>query len=422
MARLFKRGEQWWVDYTDHRGERVRRAASTDKTVAQHVLGEAIRNAEKLRAGVIAADPREGKRPIAEHVDAYAAEMERRGRDSMYMYTTRKRIEKAIEAAKWTRLTDCTPKSIAAYLGSLSALSPKTRNDHRADLAAWFAWAVKTGRMEANPCAAVPKTTVKTEKRRRALSAIECRRLLAAAPERRRLVYLFLVLTGARRAEAAQVRWSDLHLDGLNPRVDFRAATTKSGRPESVPLVPELADALQAAREARESGAEDGVVFRSIPMVKTLHKDLRAAEIDVEDERGREVVLHSLRHSLATMLASSKVPMAVAQRIMRHRDIRLTAEVYCDEALLPMVEAMRALPALAGGVAEPVVLRATGTDGKAVVPETVPFVWHNGSPAGTSVRVGGDEPRADTTKKGPFVARIFDSSVREKSWGSRIRT
>jgi hypothetical protein len=36
--------------------------------------------------------------------------------------------------------------------------------------------------------------------------------------------------------------------------------------------------------------------------------------------------------------------MAVAQRIMRHRDIKLTAEVYTDEGLLPLSAAMHALP------------------------------------------------------------------------------
>ena len=401
MARIFKRGEQWWLDYRDHRDERVRRPAATDKSVAQHMLGDAIRNSEKLRAGMIAADPREGKRAIAEHVAAYAAEMERRGRDSMYIYTTRKRIEKAIEAQGWARLTDCTPRSIAAYLGTLGSLSAKTRNDYRADLAAWFGWAVQTGRMEGNPCAAVPKTTVKAEKKRRALSAGECRMLLDAAPARRRLVYLFLMLTGARRAEAAQLRWGDLRLDGLNARVDFRSATTKSGKAESVPLVAGLADAFRVAREARTDVADDAPVFRSIPMVRTFLKDVKAAGIDAKDERGRVLVLHSLRHSLATMLAASQVPMAVAQRVMRHRDIRLTADTYCDEALLPMVEAMRALPAMTAA-SVPVVLKATGTDGKILVPDSVPFGRHNAAQTGIVVRVVQSESGAQVLQRAPL--------------------
>jgi hypothetical protein len=46
------------------------------------------------------------------------------------------------------------------------------------------------------------------------------------------------------------------------------------------------------------------------------------------------------------MLAQSRVPPAIAMKIMRHRDIRLTLEVYTDEGLLPVAAAMSALPSL----------------------------------------------------------------------------
>jgi hypothetical protein len=64
------------------------------------------------------------------------------------------------------------------------------------------------------------------------------------------------------------------------------------------------------------------------------------------DERGRKVVLHSLRDSLATMLAQSGVPPAVAMGIMRHRNTRLTLEAYTDEGLLPVAAAISALPSV----------------------------------------------------------------------------
>lgn len=113
--------------------------------------------------------------------------------------------------------------------------------------------------------------------------------------------------------------------------------------------------------DARGDAAPGESVFRIIPSVQRFHSDLATVGIKPEDERARKVVLHSLRHSLATMLAASKVPMAVAQRIMRHRDIRLTAETYTDEGLLPLADAMRSLPALMD-LPERVALRATGTD------------------------------------------------------------
>lgn len=42
----------------------------------------------------------------------------------------------------------------------------------------------------------------------------------------------------------------------------------------------------------------------------------------------RDVGFHGLRHSTATLLLKAKVPYAVVQRILRHRDPRLTTETY----------------------------------------------------------------------------------------------
>ena len=83
------------------------------------------------------------------------------------------------------------------------------------------------------------------------------------------------------------------------------------------------------------------------------------------------------------MLAASQVPMALAQRIMRHRDIRLTADVYTDEGLLPLGAAMRSLPSIVptspSKSASSQCAKATGTDhlhAERLVPEFVPFGSH----------------------------------------------
>lgn len=46
------------------------------------------------------------------------------------------------------------------------------------------------------------------------------------------------------------------------------------------------------------------------------------------------------------MLAQSNVPPAVAMKILRHRDVRLTLMAYTDESLLSTAAAMASLPSL----------------------------------------------------------------------------
>jgi integrase len=345
MAQIFKRGKKYAIAYTDERGKRIRQVVASDKSVAQKILGDRLAAVERLKAGVLHVDPREAKRSLGAVLDDYIADLERRGRDSMYCYIVRKHIEAAVDEQGWQRLLDITPRSVSSFLRTLSGrkLAPKTVNDYRADIAAFLGWCVREGRLEANACDQVPKTTVKAEKKRRALSVAECRALIAAAPPERAAAYRFLMFTGLRRAEADSIRWMHVRMDVANPYVELPASITKSGRAETVPLVPELVAALAAQRgDAKERDP----VFPDIPSMYLFRKDLAVAGIEEEDARGRRVVLHSLRHSLATMLAVSGVPMAYAQRIMRHRDIRLTSEVYQDEALLPLSAAMLALPSM----------------------------------------------------------------------------
>lgn len=345
MGKLYQRHGRWGIDYKDAHGQRVRRVVAGDKSVAAVMLADAMKAVEKMKAGVLMSDPREGKKAFAHHMDAYLAELKRLGRDRAYIYSIKMHLIRAAEEQKWIRLTDCTAQSVVARLQNLAneGLCPKTVNCHRADFSAFFGWCVKTGRLEANPCTHVAKTTVVAEKKRRALSTTEIKALLKAAPPERSICYLFLVFTGLRRAEARQIKWAYVHLDALNPFLEIPPSITKSGRPEAVPLVPELADAL---REYRGNADERDLVFFEIPSMPDFRTDLAAAEIEEEDARGRKVVLHSLRHSLATMLAVAGVPMIYAQKILRHRDIKLTAEIYTDEGMLPLSAAMNSLPSL----------------------------------------------------------------------------
>jgi integrase len=350
MARVFQKRGRFWLDYEDQNGHRVRCPAASDKGVAQKMLGDALDAVERRKAGLLHADPREARRPVEDHLRDYLRELTRRGRDRMYLYIVQKHLESAFAATGWKGLSDATAKDVQRFLSGLAVgagkRTPKTINTYRADLSAFFAWAVEDGRLGANPCDRVQKVADRRGKTRRALSVAECHTLLTKCRKQRRLVYHLLLMTGLRRSEAGALCWGDLRHDGLNPRVELSPAITKSGQAECVPLVPDLAEELL---RARGNADDEDRVFRGMPTMISFRKDLKAAGIAEVDGRGRKVVLHSLRHSLATMLAASQVPMAVAQRIMRHKDIKLTADVYTDEGLLPLAHSMRALPAMGSG-------------------------------------------------------------------------
>src|SRR5438552_2738718 len=116
MGRVFKRDGKWAIDYLDHRGQRVRKVVASDKSVAQSMLTAAERTAERRRAGILQTDPAEAKRPLQEHIDTYIEELERRGRDAMYIYTVRKHLENAAFAQDWATLRGITAAGVGDYL------------------------------------------------------------------------------------------------------------------------------------------------------------------------------------------------------------------------------------------------------------------------------------------------------------------
>lgn len=91
----------------------------------------------------------------------------------------------------------------------------------------------------------------------------------------------------------------------------------------------------------------DATVF-NLPtgLIRIFDKDLDAAGIAKEDERGRTVDIHALRTTFATHLSKGGVAPRVAQAAMRHGSLDLTMNTYTDPQLLDVAGALDALPSL----------------------------------------------------------------------------
>ena len=119
----------------------------------------------------------------------------------------------------------------------------------------------------------------------------------------------------------------------------------------------------------------------------------------------RDVGFHGLRHSTATLLLKSKVPYAIVQRIMRHRDPRLTTETYGH---LEVDDMRIALDELAAGTAPAISEAAAASDRQGFGTYLVP----SSSETLVRARVRTANPtRAQTKVSGPSRIRTWDQSV-----------
>ena len=112
-----------------------------------------------------------------------------------------------------------------------------------------------------------------------------------------------------------------------------------------------LARIQQGAREAEEPiqlRLPLGTPVFDVPagFIRIFDRDLEAAGIPKEDERGRTVDIHALRHTFGTHLSKNGAAPRSAQAAMRHSKLELTMNVYTDPELLHVAGAINALPRL----------------------------------------------------------------------------
>jgi integrase len=114
------------------------------------------------------------------------------------------------------------------------------------------------------------------------------------------------------------------------------ARHAKNRKKGTVELPPWLGQRLaeerqhQATDRGRPVQGQDPVfvVPTTKVLLKQLRKDAEFAGIGIHDDQGRRLDFHSFRVTFATLLARAGVHPKVAQRLLRHSDIKTTMDIY----------------------------------------------------------------------------------------------
>tara|TARA_Y100000593_G_scaffold41628_1_gene79799 strand:- start:96 stop:815 length:720 start_codon:yes stop_codon:yes gene_type:complete len=115
---------------------------------------------------------------------------------------------------------------------------------------------------------------------------------------------MFLLHTGARISETLSLTWSDI--DTERELVTFRAETTKSGKSRSIPLLPEVLEAL----ERLDPSTEKVWTYKRTSIKRALCSP------------------HILRHTFAAWRLSAGVSIAKVQAWLGHASIQMTVDLY----------------------------------------------------------------------------------------------
>ena len=438
---LFRRGGTgpWIASWYDHEGVRRERSTkTTDKAAADRILAKITADNALRREGVVDASrdryATEGRRPIAEHADAYVAHCRHVGHAPRHVDQKARHLKRLIASGKLSRLSDLTADALERHLAKMKddGLSARSLNFARGIAVAFYSWLVKTGKAESNPLKVVPKLDETRDRRRvrRPLTDDELARLLSVAREHgREAWYLAAALAGLRKGDLRRLTWADVDFDANT--ITIREGKAK--RVDVLPMHPQLAESLRERLTALPAlGAAR--VFPETVTDRTRQKDfLRAGlareevvtdaegvpvlvgtrqqpktRIVCEDEDGRVIDLHALRTTLGTKLARAGIAPQIAQRIMRHGDYRTTLSHYTVLGLSDTAGAVEALAPI--GTPERQAERATGTtDARPGDPERPRYSPQLGRETMRNGAARRDErgPRSDarnsenTVKKGP---------------------
>jgi integrase len=206
-----------------------------------------------------------------------------------------------------------TRSQIVAVLDDLEASSGKVAADRaRTTLSAMFAWCIDRGQLDANPCLNI-RARAQGKSRERVLTEPELAAVWNACrdDDHGRIVQL-LTLTGQRRAEIGDLRWSEIDL--RKREIALPAARTKNNRPHVVPLSDEAIAILKAIPRKTD---RDLVFGTGIQGFSAWSKSKRRL-----DERLPGMMpwtVHDLRRSFVTLISEDGFALPhVVEAIVNH--------------------------------------------------------------------------------------------------------
>jgi integrase len=192
-----------------------------------------------------------------------------------------------------------------------------------------FSLAIEYGKVRENPCKGV-KLLAKHNLVTRYLSPEEEEKLMPLLTGRRAHLYDILKITlytGMRRTEILTLNRSQI--DFLRDSIEL--TKTKSGRPRSVPIHPDLKSVLERlCQQAKVSGYlfENPKTEKPIADIKTAWRNA------LEDAGIPHIPFHCAgRHTFGTRAIDNGAPISAVKEVMGHVDIRTTMRyVHATEA------------------------------------------------------------------------------------------
>ncbi len=344
MGRVFRRGSVWWIQYSFRGGQHRESSQSTVRAKAVSLLRRRL--AEMGHGRLVG--------PQAERLTF--ADLERMVIED-YEINARKSAPPFGRLAEYfpahTRALDITADVVKTYIQKRladGAAAATVKNEVGA-LGRAFTLAYRSGHLPHRPYLPSPRVS---NARTGFFTDAEVKRLLTQLPAYMQPFVEAAYITGWRRGELRNLRWSQVDWEGGTIRLE--RGTTKSGEPRSFPFAvhPRLAALLREQRERtsefeRENDTVCPWVFHRSGHQVTWYYDGWRTACTKAGVPGR--LLHDLRRSAVRNLVRVGASEQVSMSITGHKT-RSVFDCYHIVSSTDQIDAVRKLAALHGAVAQ----------------------------------------------------------------------
>lgn len=324
MARVFKRGKKWCIDYS-YRGRRIMKAISRDKRMAELALKDIEL---KIARGEYLGIHDQLKILLRDCADKYLIYSKANKSPKSYERDLISLRVHLVPAFGDYHLHEVRPEMVENYkVMRLTEAKPATVNRELSCLRNMLNKAIEWGYLTYSPMKGI-KLLREPPERVRYLETDEVARLLEACCEHLEPIVLCALHTGMRKGEILNLKWHDIDFHNRMILIE----KTKNNRRRMVPLSGILYSELKKLpiRGEYVFCDEDGEKFGNI------QKGFRAAckRAGIKDFR-----FHDLRHTFASHLTMSGCNIRTVQQLLGHTTMRTTmkyshlSKEYLEEAV-----------------------------------------------------------------------------------------
>lgn len=367
-VRTYK-SKKWYIEFRTPDGRRVRRPGYTDRPATEFLLSQMEQEAARVHAGMLPSGIGLTRISLEAHLLDFLAHLQAKGTTESHrnqVESSSREIMKACGFEKWANLSAA---KVSDYLAGRRAkgLAIQSSNHLLRKFRSFVTWLSR--KVQAyDPLSELKILNAETDRRRvrRSLTDEQFAALVKAAERGgtawrlsgsdRAMLYQMAAFSGLRASELASLTPESLSLDSQPPTVTVQAGSSKHRREDVLPIPLMFAAKLKKWLQNFNGGRLwPGCWASQRQAAAMLRVDMGAAAIPYWDEQGRIFDFHSLRVQYITSLARAGVPLAVAQKLARHSDPRLTANTYSRLDICDLAGAVERLasprPAEPGGKA-----------------------------------------------------------------------